>query len=99
MDDEELIYERVIFSNEAGDIQYRLQVKFFYGKEWLHIRKFFLSFQEEWVPTKEGFSIPFELASASNLFSACLEILSLNESRELILEHFNELFREIYPDE
>jgi hypothetical protein len=93
------VYERIIYENPTKETQYRLVVSTFREIEYLHLRKYYLDFEGEYMPTKEGACIPFELNNIANLFSALVEILSLAESKDSILEHFEELIRDLYPDE
>ena len=53
------IYERVI--NEKDNIQVRLVINTFRGVEYLSLRIYYLDFEEEWLPSKEGISIPLDL--------------------------------------
>lgn len=97
--DDNDVYERIIYENPDKETQYRLVVSTFREIEYLHLRKYYLDFEGEYKPTKEGACIPFQLNNISNLFSALVELLSLAESKSEILEHFEELIRELYPDE
>ena len=69
------IYERVI--NEKDNIQVRLVINIFRGVEYLSLRKYYLDFEEEWLPSKEGISIPLDLDNTQELFTGLVEILSL----------------------
>ena len=51
-------YSRIIHEKETGDEQVRLVVNSFRGKEYLHFRKYYLDFEGEWQPSKEGISMP-----------------------------------------
>lgn len=88
------VYERVIIDGEHNQI--KLVVNEFNGVEYLHIRKYYLDFEEEWKPTSEGISFPLDLDNTKELFTALVEILSLAESKEIIIEHFKELLTDIY---
>lgn len=90
------IYERIIAEQERKEIQWRLVVSTFRDVEYLHLRKYYLDFEGEYKPSKEGACIPLELTSLSNLFSALVEILSLAESRSSIEQHFKELIKDMY---
>ena len=48
------LYEKIIHYDEAKEIQVRLVVSTFRGIEYLHLRKYYLDFTEEWKPTPEG---------------------------------------------
>ncbi len=90
------IYEKIILEQENKEIQWRLVVSTFREVEYIHLRKYYLDFEGEYKPTKEGACIPFELTSLSNLFEALVEILSLAESKGSIETHFKELLRDLY---
>lgn len=79
-----MIFEKVIYERPTGDEQYRLSLSEWNGQEVLSFRKYFLSFEEEWLPTKEGFSIPLDISTSNTLFEAILEIISRSEYREII---------------
>lgn len=96
---DEDIYTAVISQNDDRGEQYRIQIKHFRDKEWLHIRKYYLSFDGEWLPTKDGVSLPMEISTSLNLFKALVEIASLSESKEVLSLYFLETFKEIYPNE
>ena len=42
------MYEKVIHYDEEKEIQVRLTVSSFRGIEYLHLRKYYLDFNEEW---------------------------------------------------
>jgi len=90
------IYEKIILEQENKEIQWRLVVSTFREVEYIHLRKYYLDFEGEYKPTKEGACIPFELTSLSNLFEALVEILSLAESKGSIETHFKELLKDLY---
>ena len=89
------IYERVI--NEKDNIQIRLVINTFRGVEYLSLRKYYLDFEEEWLPSKEGISIPLDLENTQELFTGLVEILSLAESKSIIEDEFKEILDEISP--
>jgi len=88
------MYDRLI--HQGPDFQWRLTVSEFHGQEYLHIRKYFLDFEENWVPTKDGFSMPLDLNNIRELFVGLLEILSLGESQADIQKYFGALLKDIY---
>ena len=90
------VYEKIILEQEDKEIQYRLVVSTFNDVEYVHIRKYYLDFEGEYKPTKEGVCIPFELNSLSNLFEGLVELLSLSESKNIIQEHFKDLLTDLY---
>ena len=90
------LYERVIHYDDEKEIQIRLTVSNFRGVEYLSLRKYYLDFFEEWLPTPEGISMPIDFSNSKELFIGLTEILSLAESKEIIEENFKELIQDIY---
>lgn len=90
------LFEKTIYENPDKETQYRLVVSEFREIEYLHLRKYYLDFEGEWSPTKEGACIPFELNNLSNLFEALVQLLSKAESKDTIKTHFNELIENLY---
>ena len=89
-------YSRIVHVTEDGTMQVRLTVNTFRGVEYLHLRKYYLSFGEDWLPTKEGIAIPLDLTNSYELFTGLVEILSLAESRDRVLEYFQDAFSATY---
>ena len=74
-------------------------VSTFRGVEYLHLRKYYMDFDEEWKPTPDGIAMPIDFNNTRELFRALTEILSLAESKEIIEENFEDLIKSIYlPD-
>lgn len=89
-------YERVIHYDEDKEVQVRLTINTFRGIEYLHLRKYYLDFNEEWKPTPEGVAMPLDFSNSRELFIGLTEILSLAESREIIEEQFQDLINNLY---
>ena len=60
----------------------RVTVSTFKGVEYLHLRKYYMDFFEEWKPTPEGIAMPIDFNNSRELFRALTEILSLSKFRE-----------------
>ena len=90
------IYERVIHYDEAKEIQVRLTINTFRGVEYLHLRKYYLDFTEEWKPSPEGIAMPLDFNNSSELFAGLIEILSLAESKAILEEHFKDILDDLY---
>lgn len=88
------LYKKVIAG--GTDFQIQLTVSEWYEVEYLHIRKYYLDFEENWLPTKEGVSMPLDIENIANLFSALVELLADAESKEILEEHFKETLDELY---
>jgi hypothetical protein len=90
------IYERVIHYDEAKEIQIRLTINTFRGVEYLHLRKYYLDFTEEWKPSPEGIAMPLDFNNSRELFAGLIEILSLAESKAILEEQFKDVLDELY---
>ena len=90
------MYERIIHYNEEKEIQVRLTVSTFRGIEYLHLRKYYLAFDEEWMPSSEGIAMEIDFDNSRELFAGLVEILSLAESKEILEEHFKDFLDQIY---
>ena len=91
----EEVYTRIIHQIDDFNKIY-LTINKFRDVEYLHIRKYYLDFDGEWLPTKEGISMPLGISNTKELFSGLLEILSLAESKEHIISIFKEIIGDIY---
>ena len=89
-------YERVIHYDETKQVQVRLTVNEVRGIEYLHLRKYYMDFEEEWKPSTEGVARPLDFYNSKELFSGLVEILSLAEAKQVIKEHFSDLIEDIY---
>jgi hypothetical protein len=90
------MYERVVHYDTEKEIQIRLTVSVFRGIEYLHLRKYYMNFDEEWCPTPEGVAFPLDFSNSRELFAGLVEILSLAESKEIIEENFSDLIQDLY---
>lgn len=90
------LYERVIHYDEEKEVQVRLIISTFRGVEYLHLRKYYMDFNEEWKPTPEGVAMPLDFNNSRELFVGLTEILSLAESKEIIEEQFRDLLNNLY---
>lgn len=88
------MYEKVIQETEYEQI--RLVVSTFRDVEYLSLRKYYLDFEEEWKPTREGITMPIDFDNSRNLFEGLVEILSLAESKNILEQEFKEILDQIY---
>lgn len=90
------VYERIIHYDTAKEIQIRLTINTFRGIEYLHLRKYYLDFTEEWKPSSDGVAMPLDLSNSRELFTGLIEILSLAESKSILEEEFKDVLDELY---
>ena len=88
------IYERVV--QETDTKQIRLVINTFRGVEYISLRKYYLDFDEEWLPSKEGITMPIDIDNVRELFVGRVEVLSLAESKTILEEEFKEILDKIY---
>jgi Transcriptional Coactivator p15 (PC4) len=91
----DVLYEKIISQNDDKGSQLRLVINEFKGVQYLHLRKYFLSYEGEWMPTKEGASMPYTISSSYALLDGLLEICSFEEGIDNITEHFEERIQEL----
>jgi hypothetical protein len=84
------VYEKLIYENMEKGYQYRLTVSEFREVEYLHIRKYFLSYEGEWVATKEGAAIPATIHNTYSLLDGLLELCSKAEGADSIIQHLED---------
>jgi hypothetical protein len=96
MDEDKVLYEKLISENLEKNYQIKLVVSSFKGNTYLSLRKYFLSFDSGFVASKEGISMPFEMASSFNLLDGMIDLCSQSESAESV-KHFIETNLESEP--
>ncbi len=90
------VYEKEIHFNEARHEKVFLMINTFRGTEYLHLRKYYQDFDEEWKPTREGVALPIDFDNTKALFEALVEILSISEVKDVLETHFKEVIDKIY---
>jgi hypothetical protein len=76
----------VIYEDMIKGLQMRLTVSEFRGKFYLGLRKWIINLDEDWLPTKQGFSWPYSLETTSTLFAALTNVLSDAEVLHEVLQ-------------
>lgn len=90
MADSEVLFERVIYENEVKAYQLRVVANLFRDVEYLHIRKYFLSYEGEYTPSKEGISIPMSIQNIYAILDALIELCAKAETVDSITKHFEQ---------
>ena len=80
------LYEKIISENADKGSQLRLVVNEFRGVEYVHLRKYFLSYEGDYLPTSEGASMPASIESIFALLEGLLDICSYEENKQIIRE-------------
>jgi len=90
------IYEKIISEKESGTEQIRLTINEFRGVEYLHLRKYYLDFDGNFKPSKDGVAMSLDFENSKALFEGLVEILSLAEAKQILETHFKDILDEIY---
>ena len=90
MDDTKPLYEKLIYENQDKFYELRLTVSDFRDKQYLNIRKYFQSYEGDFVPSREGISMEASLHNIFALLEGLIELCSLEESKEVIDRYFKE---------
>ena len=78
----EILLDEIVCEIPEKYIQWRLTVNVFREKEYLHLRKYFLDFDGEYVPSRDGACIPVNIQILGGLVSALLKLLKDAEDPE-----------------
>ena len=90
------VYEKIVSENDEGTEQVRLTVNEFRGTEYLHLRKYYLDFEGDFKPSKDGVALRLEINNSKLLFEGLVEILSLAEAKNILESHFKDILDQIY---
>lgn len=90
-------YVQVLHENLDKGIQIRLVVSDFRELEYIHFRKYFLDMDGNWVPSKEGVSMPLTISGVTALCYGIAEVLSATEFNNILLKVNEEKQRNSVP--
>lgn len=89
--DENIQFSKIIDENMDKGFQVRLVVNDFRDTTYIQLRKYFLSYEGEWVPSREGVSIPATTENIYGLLDGLFEICSVAEGKEIIEHYYNKV--------
>jgi hypothetical protein len=90
------MYEKIISENAEGTEQIKLTINTFREVEYLHLRKYYLDFDVDFKPSKDGVAMKLDFNNSRALFEGLVEILSLAEAKDILESHFKDILDEIY---
>jgi hypothetical protein len=82
--DSNILYEKLIEENMDKGFQVKLVVKDFRETTYIQLRKYFLSYEGDWVASREGVSIPASLENIYSLLDGLLDICAKAEGEEIV---------------
>ena len=91
------MYEKLIYENTDKFYQLKLTVSTFRGKQYVNIRKYFQSYEGDFIPSKEGISMEASISNVHSLLEGLIELCSKEESRYLMDKYFKERISELDP--
>lgn len=95
MSDDTPLYEKVLSENLEKGKQLRLVLSEFRDVQYLHIRVYYLDYEGNWKPTREGASMPATIASIYALLDGLIELCSKEESIDSVTKHFGQKINEL----
>jgi hypothetical protein len=91
--DSNILYERLIEENIEKGFQVRLVVNDFKEVTYIQLRKYFLTYEGDWQPSREGISIPASIENIHSLLYGLLDICSKAEGEQVIKHFYDEIVK------
>ena len=82
--DSNIQYSKVIEENMEKGFQVRLVINEFKDTIYFQLRKYFLSYEGDWVPSREGVSIPASTDNIYAILDGLFDICSKAEGEDII---------------
>lgn len=92
--DSNILYEKLIEENMDKGFQVRLVVNDFREVTYFQLRKYFLSYEGDWVPSREGISIPASLENIYAVMDGLLDICAKAEGIEVIKKYAEQVLQD-----
>lgn len=84
-----VLYEKLIYDNQDKFYQLRLVANEFKGKQYIHIRKYFQTYEGDYQASLEGISMEASINNILNLLDGLIELVSKEEAVNLIDKYFS----------
>ena len=81
--DDNIFYHRTISENLDKGFQVNLVINDFRDVTYIQLRKYFLSYDGEWIPSREGVSVPATMETIYALLDGLLEIRQTVEHKSI----------------
>ena len=89
--DSNILYDKLIDENMEKGFQVRLVVNDFKEVTYIQLRKYFLSYEGEWIPSREGVSIPASVENIYALLDGLLDICAKAEGEDIIRRYAEQI--------
>lgn len=83
-------YEKLIYENQDKFYRLYVTVSEFKDKYYVNIRKYFQSYEGEFVPSREGVSMEASIGNIQAILEAFLEIASNEEGHQLLTQLYKQ---------
>ncbi len=93
-----ILFEKLIYENTDKFYQLRLTISEFRNEYYINIRKYFQSYEGEYLPSKEGISMIASLHNILSLTDGLMQICAKEENTRLIYEHFKPILDQYEKD-
>lgn len=90
-----VLYEKLIYENLDKGYVLKLTLSDFRDKQYVNIRKYFLSYEGEYLPSKEGISMEASIANVHALLDGLMELSSKEEAVDTINKYFKDRLESI----
>lgn len=90
MSDEAILYEKLIYDNQDKFYQLKLVANEFRGKQYIHIRKYFQTYEGEYQASKEGVSMEASISNILTLLDGLIDLVSKEEAAAVINSYFRD---------
>lgn len=91
--DDNIHYEKLIEENLEKGFQVRLVVNDFRDTTYIQLRKYFLSYEGEWLASREGISIPASIENIYSILDGLLDICAKAEGEEVIKKYADRILK------
>lgn len=85
-----VLYEKLIYDNQDKFYQLRLVANEFKGRQYIHIRKYFQTYEGDYQASLEGVSMEASISNILNLLDGLIELVSKEEATGIINKYFSE---------
>lgn len=92
--DSNILYECLIEENLEKGFQTKLVVNDFKQTTYIQLRKYFLSYEGDWIASREGISIPASIENIQQLLYGLLDICSKAEAEDIIKFFYNKIVKD-----
>ena len=83
-----VLYEKLIYDNQDKFYQLRLVANEFKGKQYVHIRKYFQTYEGDYQASREGVSMEASISNILSLLDGLVELVSKEEAVDTINAYF-----------